>query len=118
MRPQRPWSRGPRIDEPWGFVYLCGLCGKEPGALLVQGGGIVCGEHLQMRTDEAIPLEAAAQEAWPDLTRELHFNRVGTALVVLHALAVGAWYFSREGLSWAWVLWEAAVRIRGREEKR
>lgn len=105
-------ARAPKLDEPWGHVYLCGTCGANPAALLAQAGSIVCAEHLGMAPDSAVPLEAAAVAAWPDLTREQHYNRVGTALVVLVALAAGAWYFSREGLTWAWELWAAAVRIR------
>ncbi len=106
-------SRPPRIDEPWGFVYLCRVCREKPGALLAQGDGIVCAEHLVASSENAVPLEAAALAAWSDLTKAQHFDRVGTALVVLHALASGAWYFSREGLAWAWALWDAASRIRG-----
>ena len=112
VSPERP--RAPRIDEPWGRVYLCENCGASPAALLAQGDGIVCAEHTRMAPEDAVPFEAAAVVAWPDLTKEQHFNRVGTALVVLAALAAGAWYFSRDGLSWAWDLWEAAVGTRAR----
>lgn len=115
MSAPSPRSRAPRIDEPWGFVYLCRSCRETPAALLAQGDGIVCAEHIVASPENAVPLEAAALAAWPNLTKEQHYNRVGTALVVLHALAVGAWYFSREGLAWAWALWEAAVTIRGGE---
>lgn len=114
MPAQRPWPRAPKIDEPWGFVFLCGVCRSEPPALLFEGGGILCGLHVFPLENRAIPLKAAAEEAWPDLTTEERFNRVGTAIVVLHALAAGAWYFSREGLQWAWSLWEAADRIDAR----
>ncbi len=114
MAANRPWPRAPKMGEPWGFVYLCGVCLAEPPALLYEGGGILCGRHVFALENRAIPLEAAAAEAWPDLTTEQRFNRVGTAIVVLHALAMGAWYFSREGLGWAWSLWEAAVRIDAR----
>lgn len=111
-------SRAPRIDEPWGHVYPCRTCGANPAGLLAQAGSIVCAEHIDMSPESAVPLEAAALAAWPDLTKEQHFDRVGTALVVLVALASGAWYFSREGLTWAWDLWEAAVRIRGQSGAR
>ena len=113
MQPPRPLVRGPRIDEPWGFVHLCGECGREPAELRAEGDGISCARHQSPGGDPSVPLEQASREAWPDLTTAQRFDRVGTAIVVLRAVSVGAWYFSREGLGWAWALWDAAVRARG-----
>lgn len=115
MWPDYAWIHAPSIEEPWGFVYLCGACANEPSSLRWDEDGFLCGRHEPGPEDLAIPLEDAAQEAWPRLKRREQFSQIGFAARTLLAIASGSLYLP-VGLAWAKELWAAAVRIRSRKD--
>ncbi len=116
MWPSTPWNPAPKIDEPWGFVNLCGTCSNKPAELRSSGEGISCKKHDPLDDDLVVQLEDAAAAAWPQLTIEERYDRVGDAVGALRSARARGVCFP-EHMKWAWELWNAAVRMDQRQRR-